>query len=578
MTDKKDLERVVKAVVRKYPTAAGLALANVKIDYSNEVPTACVCAKKNSEGILEVEKILVNPEFFGLLTFSQRVFVIAHEALHIAFKHFARSLDKPEKDAKNKYLEYCKKESDPQKRKAMELILLQKYHRIWNIATDACINAFLKKDGFAYPEDVVDPKTGEKLQFVDLEDGLIKSAEKIYDSLVKKEEEKEKQQQEQKQNKQSQGDSSDQKESKQSQSGSSNQENGESNEQKNNSGESSDGDSKNDDIKISGLDDIDPDNYRGFDSHDQWDGGEPTTSLEDSDERSESSDQKEESKASDSPSTQDDQSKNESKQDSQDGSRDDSKGSEDKEPQYKATDSEDLNDSSSDIDEEKTFEKELKARESKKQTDKDAFSKIMRSNGIGEVKPVKPILSWKRILQGSFLEKGEEVWSYRRASHSNPNPRVEERITESLPDVEIILDKSGSISDSLLRGFLYQLYPILMAYFGEEKFSIKVGTFAERFSGFEEIRSKQDIANYSPVSVGISTDFELAATSFSYDPGRRIKKIVFTDGVLGYPQRTRMSDIIWIVFGNEMDFSPLGGQIIKVSEEDYEKMEKQDLI
>ena len=120
-----DLERVRKAVIRRYQISAGLALEGVKLELSNDVDTAAVVGKRNDKGIIEVEKIVVNPDFFDRLSFSERVFVLAHEALHISFKHFARSIDKPEKDAERKYQDYCSKEQDEKKRAAMKVV----YHK-----------------------------------------------------------------------------------------------------------------------------------------------------------------------------------------------------------------------------------------------------------------------------------------------------------------------------------------------------------------------------------------------------------------------------------------------------------------
>ena len=169
------------------------------------------------------------------------------------------------------------------------------------------------------------------------------------------------------------------------------------------------------------------------------------------------------------------------------------------------------------------------------------------------------------------LEKEVEVWGNRRSSRFSPNARIEERTEESRASVEILLDVSGSISIDLLRGFLLQLYPILEVLSGDEELLLKVGTFSNSFSGFQTIRSKEDIAKFSP-QIGGGTNFEVAATSFTPDPGRRITKIVFTDGVLGSKQKTRVPDIVWIVFGDNMDFTPLGGRIIRISEKDYNDM------
>ena len=504
-----DIERVKKAVIRRYPISAGLALNNVKIELSEEVDTAAVVGKRNDKGVLEVDKLVVNPEFFDRLTFSERVFVLAHESLHIALKHFARAATRPEVDVKRKYKEYCEQEPDEEKRKIKEIQLRSKYHKIWNIATDACINAFLKKDGFDFPDNVIDPKTGKKMQFVEMKEGFVKSAEKIYDYLVKKEEEKEEEKEKEKQN----GDS----------------------QQSNQPGEPSQGKSNGD---LSDLDDIDIDDYQGIDSHEEWT-GEP-------------SDEKKE-------------------------------GKENSSGEEKESDKE--NDESSEAEcsdeDEDILNKELSNREQKnansKESDvKSSLSKIRMQNGLADYVPFKPILSWKRLLVG-IEEKNIEVWGNRRASRFNPNARIEERTEELRPSVEIVLDVSGSISTDLLRGFLLQLYDILDTIYEEDGLTMKVGTFDDSFSGFTEIRKKEDIAKFSP-NVGGGTNFEAAVKAFTPDPGRKKMKIVFTDGVKGTNPTTRIPDIIWIVFGDKMNFTPLGGRIIHVSEEEYKDMIKSSLL
>ena len=505
----KDLDRVKRAVIRKYPITAGIALHKVDIELSTEVDTAAVVGEKDENGVIQVKCMKVNPEFMDNLSFSERVFVLAHEALHIAFKYFKRSIDRPERDEERKYQEYCQRETDPEKRKRMRAKLHRRYQNMWNIATDACINALLRKDGFSFPQGVIDKRTGQPMQFVDMEEGFHKCAEKIYDHLYQKQEEKEQKEQEQQsqskqdkpkeqkeQKKQSQGDQEETEETKESPGAA--------------PGGSAGGQP---------LDDIDVDDYHGFDSHDSWTGDEET---------------KEDSKSS-------------------------SRGEETEE----------------EIDEEEIMGQEQSTKEGPPSL-KDSLGKARQAQGLGKFVPFKPVLSWKRLLVGT-LEKDEERWGTRRASRFNPNPRIEERITESRASAEVILDVSGSISIDLLRGFLLQLYPILEELSGDQEISIKVGCFADRFSGWQEIRSKKDIESFVP-SIGGGTDFEVAATSFTKDPGRTITKIVFTDGCLGVPQKTRVPDIIWVVFGNQMSFVPLGGRIIKVSEKEYKEMITEHLI
>ena len=465
-----EVERVKRSVIRNYPISAGLALKNVKIELTDTIETAAVVGKTTEEGKIEVKELKINPAFFDALTFGERVFVLTHEAFHIALKHFSRSIEKPKKDIERKYQEYCKTETNEQKREMMKIKLHQKYNGLWNIATDACINAFLKKDGLTFPKNVIDPKTGTKMQFVDMEVGLHKSAEKIYDQLVKNEESKEEK-----------------------------QEPNENNQKPN---------SQNGSNQTTSVFDVDIDNYQGIDSHEEWT---------------------------------DQDSKNQ------------------------------VQDNTPIPDEIDIFEKEIENR--KKQQQEGLKNEPQHSreglNSTGYVH-TKPVIPWHRLLIES-LEQTKEVWGTRRASRYNPNPRIEERTYETMPSIEIILDISGSISQDLLKGFLLQLCSIFESMYGTEML-IKVGCFANEFSGFTEIRTKKDIINYTPSSeIGAGTNFEVAATSFSKNSANTTK-IVFTDGILGAKQQTRVNNIFWIVYGDNMNFTPIGGKIINVSQQEYDKM------
>ncbi len=489
---KEELESVRKAVIRRYPISAGVALNGIEMELSNDVPTAAVVANRDDKGTLVVKKIKVNPKFFENLTFSQRVFVLAHEACHISLKHFARSLNKPIKDTEREYAEYCEKETDENKRKIKYMKLHKKYQKLWNIATDACINAFLKRDGLDFPEVTIDPKTGAEIKAVYMEEGLYKSAEKIYDKLVEEDKEKRKQKEQNKDNQNKDNQNNDN----QDQSG--------------NDSDTLDEEKKKQIIK--NLDDIDSDDYRGFDSHDEW------NDDEDIDEKKEIHVEEEE------------------------------------------------------IDDEDVMNKDIEARQkassSKFKDTKSSLTKLREGLGLKDIKPAVPVLSWKRLLVGT-LEKEQEVWGTRRASRFNPNARIEERTFEAYPQIEVVLDTSGSISKDLLKGFLLQLYALFDSVYGEG-ISIKVGCFGNTFGGFTEIRTKQDILNYKPKNGG-GTNYEAAATAFSKTPG--VTKIVFTDGDRGTAQTTEVPGIIWVVFGPGKDkFKPLSGRVIGVSDKEYNSM------
>lgn len=552
-----NIARIKRAVIRKYPIFASIALLNVPITEDKNIKTAAVIGEKTKDGNIELKGIKYNAEFLDSLTFEQQVFVMAHETCHIAFKHFARSLEKPEKDIQRKYEEYCSKEEDENKRKIEKARLHRKYNNFWNIATDACINAFLKKDGLQMPEGVIDKRTGQPMNFVNIADGLYRRAELIYDALVKKDKEKNKDNSDKNVDKDSMGDNSSDEINENS-----NEDKNE-NEQKNNSSNKPD-EKESESSNIGGdLDDIDIDNYEGIDSHEEW-VSEPKKSKETQDSK-EDFDEEDKSKKSA-------KSLSEKLKDFFDNVK------KDKKPKQKNLDDVKKDEKVPEIstDEASVFKENEKKLNEEKLNEKDedsinkAFNNITEEAGCSHIEPVKPVLSWKQILLRT-VEEEIQTWGYRRANRYMPNARIQEVSRDEKSTTEIVLDTSGSISDELLRGFLRQLIPLF------RETEIKVGCFGGYFHGFTELESVNEVQEFKATRDGGGTNFEAAATAFTKEnKQRRINKIVFTDGQLdGYSshiQKTKVDDIIWIVFGDEMDFNPLGGKIIHVNEKDLNEM------
>lgn len=128
---KYDIEPIKRKMLVKYPFF-GSVTANVKYVENRNIQTAATNGKI----------VYYNPDFLEKISEKERIFVIAHEICHIAFNHIIRS--------KNKN------------------------HKIWNIATDAIINALLKKDGLKIVENAVD-----------IEDAINYNAEELYEKLLK---------------------------------------------------------------------------------------------------------------------------------------------------------------------------------------------------------------------------------------------------------------------------------------------------------------------------------------------------------------------------------------------------------
>ena len=141
---------VKRKMLAKYPRfGSEIAVANIEFKGNLKYHTAATDGKN----------IYVDPNYFASLSENDRLFTIAHEIMHIKFMHMFRLKDK------------SGVKRDPE---------------LWNIATDAIINANLERDGFTIKEG-----------YVNMPEALDYSAEEFYQKLLQ---EKEKKEQEQKNN------------------------------------------------------------------------------------------------------------------------------------------------------------------------------------------------------------------------------------------------------------------------------------------------------------------------------------------------------------------------------------------
>lgn len=155
-----DIKSIKRKMLVKYPFF-GSVVANVDYRANTNIEVA------GTDGKI----IYYNPEFLEKLSVKEQIFIFAHEVCHIAFNHILRS------EGKNPI--------------------------VWNIATDAVINAFLKRDGLKMVEGGVD-----------MADAINYDAEQLYEKLLK-----EKQQHQQNSQNQSQQQNKQQGQSQQNQNG-----------------------------------------------------------------------------------------------------------------------------------------------------------------------------------------------------------------------------------------------------------------------------------------------------------------------------------------------------------------------
>ena len=162
---KSDIEMLKRKMLVKYPFF-GSIVTNIGYKESKDIIAAATDGKT----------IYYNPDFLDELSISEQTFIFAHEVCHIAFNHILRSENKD--------------------------------HDLWNIATDAVINQFLKRDGLTMVQGSVNIK--EAINY---------DAEALYEKLLQdKHQDKEQNSQSEQNNSQSQNQSNEskQKENKQS--------------------------------------------------------------------------------------------------------------------------------------------------------------------------------------------------------------------------------------------------------------------------------------------------------------------------------------------------------------------------
>lgn len=130
-----NIDNIKRRLLVKYPFF-GSVVANISYEENNNIRTAGTDGKV----------IYYNSKFLSNLSFDEQLFIFAHEVCHVAFNHILRSKDKNQ--------------------------------GIWNTATDAVINAFLKRDGLK----MVDGG-------VDIDDAINYDAEEMYNKLLKEQQE-----------------------------------------------------------------------------------------------------------------------------------------------------------------------------------------------------------------------------------------------------------------------------------------------------------------------------------------------------------------------------------------------------
>lgn len=468
---------VTRKMLVKYPRF-GSEIADANIEFRDDLPfhTAATDGKN----------IYVDLNYFESLSEDDRLFTIAHEIMHIKFMHMYRLKDK---DGKKRNL------------------------NLWNIATDAIINANLERDGFTIKEG-----------YVNMPEALNYSAEEFYEILLK---EKENPQENQEQN---QGDSGEQSQDNENKDSNQNGKGGNQEGKQEQNENPSDGNSEG---KKTGKENEQP-SHQG-DDHSLWE--EAFRNQQ----QGQKADQKQE--------------KNEAeKQKEIDG-----------QPQMTIDERGEFEDNRQEKRE------RFKARREKTKHDIRGMQEE-ESIKLGSIGESRENIDWKTLLRRE-VEKTETIWSQKRSiAENNYAYRLEENDIEDEAETEIMIDVSGSVNLDLVKAFLRQIKPILkqsklkVGCFNERFWGlvdIKNERDIDNFTIPREARG----------SSAWTEDWDLAVRSFTKK--KEINKIVFTDGYpcpgTMPKEDLKRENIIWLVYGNKA-FNPCCGKVINITERQLEQL------
>lgn len=372
--------------------------------------------------------------------------------------------------------------------------------RLWNIATDSVINALLKQDGLPMVEGVVN-----------IPEAINYDADEMYNKLLEKE--KNKQEQQSGQGNQGQQNSQDNQE----------QQNLQGNQQEQNSQSQQE--------ETTGI---------GHDTHSLWD-----KAIEDR--------KKEQQKEAEKKEQEQRQTK---KREKAEGKEQEKKETEEKSKFVEQGEKETFKQNK--IERRKQLQ-EL-SRELANKSSHEAGDGIQREGkSLSDIGIATPLIDWRKLLKQAIRYDEE----YTRKNARMRNGYFRHRIEQiPMPEAEILLDTSGSVSEVLLKNFLRECKNIL------DNSKVKVGCFNTEFHGFTELKNPEDIDNMR-FPIGGGTDFNAAVGAFSR---KAPNKIIFTDGKANMPKET-VRNVIWVVFGDKK-INPKGGKVINITGEQLRKLYK----
>ena len=539
---------VKRKLLAKYPRF-GSEIAGANIEFKDNL--------KYHTASTDGKNIYVDPNYFATLNENDRLFIIAHEIMHIKFKHMYRLKDK------------SGVKRDPE---------------LWGIAADAIVNANLERDGLTIKEG-----------YVNMPEALNYSTEEFYQKLLR---EKEKKEQEKNNQNQEQEESKEQEQGNQQGSGQSDEQDNkkdkaqeqEQEDEKNSNNENSkqaenqEQEKNNQNQEQGEGKEQEQGNQQGSGQSDEQDNKKDKAQEQEDEKNSnnENSKQAENQELDNNKDQGDDHSLwEEAFKEQQNSEKKGQRQNKNTQKQAKEQELAEEKQTDKDFDEREEFEDNRKEKREKFKSRREKNEKDIRNTDketieLGYIGKSKEEIDWK-LLTRREIEKSETIWSQRRSiAENNYAYRLEENDIEDDAETEVMIDVSDSVDLKLVKSFLRQLKPLL------QQSKLRVGCFNAKFWGLVDIKNERDIDNFTiprkaRENSAWTEDWDLAVRSFTKK--REINKIVFTDG---YPcpgnmpkEDLKRENIIWLVYGNKV-FKPCCGKVINITERQLEQLHQID--
>ena len=528
-----DIDSIKRKLLIKYPTF-GSVIANLEFQASRDIETAGTDGKV----------LLYNPKFLDRWNEKQQMFLLAHEICHVAFDHIYRS------EGKDKEL--------------------------WNTATDSVINALLQQDGLEMParKKEINGEIKTVKYGVDMPDAINYDAEEMYNKLL---EEKKKQEQQNSQDSQEQQDSQENQGQQNSQDSQEQQDSQGSQRQQNSQDSQEQQDSQENQRQQNSQDSQGQQDSQGSQrQQNSQDSQEEQNSQDSKGGQNSQSGQEENDIGHDTHSLWDKAIEERKKEQQVEKKRQEQRQTKKKEKKERQEGEEQGEKKKREVEEKSKFAKlgeretfkqnKIERRKQLQELSRELANKSSHEAGDGIQREGKklsdigiaiPLIDWRKLLRQAIRYDEE----YTRKNARMRNGYFRHKLEQiPMPETEIVLDTSGSVSEVLLKNFLRECKNIL------DNSKVKVGCFNTEFHGFTELKKPEDIDNMS-FPIGGGTDFNAAVGAFSR---KASNKIIFTDGEADMPRET-VRNVIWVVFGDKK-IKPKGGKVINITDEQLRKL------